>query len=289
MLAGLGAAALLAGLPGGALAQGAVREITQIAGNLYRFRNNNHFSVFLVTSAGIIATDPINADAAAWLKGQFRERFGQVARYVVYSHDHADHIAGGEVFADTATFVAHANARAVILGEKRPTPVPQITFTDTLRLELGDGVADLHFVGPNHSDNSLVMLFPAARTAFAVDFIPVKALPFRHLPDAYMPGWIDSLRRVEAMDFDILAPGHGPLGNKADVAAFRGYMQELHMEVLAGVRAGRSLAELQATIQLERYRDWAQYADFRPLNIEGMYRLVQANRRDNRGGAGPAG
>lgn len=32
------------------------REITNIAGDLYRFQNNFHFSVFLVTPEGVIAT-----------------------------------------------------------------------------------------------------------------------------------------------------------------------------------------------------------------------------------------
>ena len=48
--------------------QAPVREITKIAGEVYRFRNNFHFSVFAVTPAGIIVTDPINADAARWLE-----------------------------------------------------------------------------------------------------------------------------------------------------------------------------------------------------------------------------
>jgi glyoxylase-like metal-dependent hydrolase (beta-lactamase superfamily II) len=33
------------------------------------------------------------------------ERFGKPVRYLIYSHDHADHISGGEVFSDTATIV----------------------------------------------------------------------------------------------------------------------------------------------------------------------------------------
>ena len=72
------------------LAQAAapVREISQIAGNLYRFRNNFHFSVFAVTNDGVIATDPINADAARWLKAEIQQRFNQPVRYVIYSHDH---------------------------------------------------------------------------------------------------------------------------------------------------------------------------------------------------------
>ena len=45
-------------------AQNPVREISKIAGEVYRFRNNGHYSAFAVTSAGIIATDPINAPAA---------------------------------------------------------------------------------------------------------------------------------------------------------------------------------------------------------------------------------
>ncbi len=52
------------------------RAITNIAGDLYRFQNNFHFSVFLVTPEGVIVTDPINADAANWLKAEIDKRFG---------------------------------------------------------------------------------------------------------------------------------------------------------------------------------------------------------------------
>ena len=65
------------------------------------------------------------------------------------------------------------------------------------------------------------------KVAFAVDFVQVNTLSFRDFPDAYLDEWIDSLRRVEAMEFDILAPGHGPLGTKANVTAFRGYLEDL--------------------------------------------------------------
>jgi hypothetical protein len=42
---------------------------------------------------------------------------------------------------------------------------------------------------------------------------------------------MESLKRVEAMDFDLLAPGHGLLGTKGDVRAYRGYMEELYTAV----------------------------------------------------------
>jgi len=257
-----------------------VREITKLAGEVYRFRNNNHYSVFAVTPAGVIATDPINADAARWLKGEIATRFNRPVRYVIYSHDHADHISGGEVFADTAAVVAHANAKAAIIGEKRPTAVPGVTFTDQMTIELGGTVVELVYVGKNHSDNSIVMRFPRERLLFAVDFIPVNSYAFRDFPDAYMPDWIDSLERVEAMDFDVLVPGHGPLGNKASVAMFREYLQDLRDEVTKLAGEGKSVDDAKRLVTLPKYAAWNPKEWF-PLNIEGMYRLVQNQRRPN--------
>ncbi|TWS96353.1 MBL fold metallo-hydrolase [Reyranella sp. CPCC 100927] len=258
-----------------------VREITKIAGDVYRFRNNFHYSVFAVTPAGVIATDPINADAAKWLKAEIKTRFNQPIKYVIYSHDHADHVSGGEEWADTATVIAHANAKDIIIGEKRPTAVPHVTFSDRMELELGGTVVELIYVGRNHSNNSLVVRFPKEKLIFAVDFIPVGAVAFRDFPDAYLTDWIESLRRVEAMEFDTLAPGHGPLGNKQSVVNYRTYMEDLYTQVLAAVRAGKSVEEIKAAVNLSKYESWAGYKDMAALNIVGMYRMVTSNRRPN--------
>jgi glyoxylase-like metal-dependent hydrolase (beta-lactamase superfamily II) len=267
---------------GGAATQAQQREITQIAGDLYRFQNEFHFSVFLVTPEGVIATDPIDAEAAAWLAEEIQARFNQPIRYVVYSHDHADHIAGGEVFKEAgAIVVAHDNAKAAIIGENRPTAVPDITFSDEMTIELGGKTVELIYPGRSHSDNLIVMLFPEERVAFTVDFISVKRLPYQTLSDSYFPDWIEAIKQVEAMDFDILAPGHGPLGTKADATDHRQYLEDLHDAVLAAARAGQSLEEMQASITLDKYQDWGQYQEWRPMNIEGMYNQISLHRRGN--------
>ena len=275
------ALAAVAALATQAQPQAPVREITKLAGEVYRFRNNNHYSVFAVTPAGVIATDPINAEAARWLKDEIRKRFAQPVRYLVYSHDHADHIAGGEVFADTAVVAAHANAKRTIVAEKRPTAVPQVTFASEMSIELGGTVVELAYVGRNHSDNSIVMRFPKERLLFAVDFIPVESLAFRDFPDAYIQDWIDSLQRVEAMDFDVLVPGHGPLGRKEHVRMFREYMEELRDEVLRHAREGKSVDEVKQLVKMPKYATWTNYEQWLPLNVEGMYRHVQMHRRPN--------
>jgi len=257
------------------------REITRISSDLYRFRNAGHFSVFLVTPAGIIATDPIDADAARWLKAELAKRFAKPVKYLIYSHDHADHISGGEVFADTAVVIAHDNAKAVILGERRPTAVPDLTFSDRLTVELGGKKVELSYLGKNHSDNSIVVRFADERALFAVDFIAVKSLPYRDLPDAYVDGWIESLKKAEFLDFDILAPGHGELGRKEDVRALRGYLEELREQVLGHLRDGKSVEEIKQLVKMEKYGGWGNYKDYLPLNIEGMARHLQMHRTPN--------
>ena len=281
--AGVAAVALMLGASA-AGAQDVTRAITKIAGDLYRFQNNFHFSVFLVTDEGIIATDPINAAAATWLKGELQARFNQPVRYLIYSHDHADHISGGEVFADTAVVVAHERARADIVGENRPTAVPDITFSDELVIELGGKTVEVSHVGRNHSDNSVVVHFPDERTLFAVDFIPVGQVLFRDLPDSYIDEWIESIKTVETMDFDILAPGHGALGDMSDATQQREYLETLRAAVLEQLRLGKSVEETQTTVlaQLQpRFGKLGQFADWAPLNVAGMYQYMSTNRRGN--------
>jgi len=255
--------------------QAPVREISNITGDLYRFRNAGHFSVFLVTQEGIIATDPIDADAARWLKGELAKRFNKPVKYLIYSHDHADHISGGEVFGDTAVVISHEKTKAAIMREKRPTALPHRVFSDRLAVELGGKRVELIYVGRNHSDNSIVMRFPAERVLFAVDFIPVESLPLGTLNDSYIDEWIESLKRVEALDFDILAPGHGSVGRKEHVRPMRDYMEELKSQVAAHLKQGKSVDEIKQSVKMKKYRNWSSYDSYLPLNIEGMVRYLQ--------------
>ena len=127
----------------------------------------------------------------------------------------------------------------------------------------------------------IVMRFPAERVLFAVDFIPIKAVAWKNLTDAYIPDWIEAIKMVEAMDFDILAPGHGALGTVEDATAFRGYMEALYEAVLKAVREGKTVDEMKAAIRLPGYEDWHNYEAHLPLNIEGVYNQITLHRRGN--------
>ena len=77
-----------------------------------------------------------------------------------------------------ATVIAHENAKATIIGEGRPTALPDLTFSDTMTVTLGGKSVELTFIGASHSDNLIVMNFPAERTLFAVDIVSVRCVAY---------------------------------------------------------------------------------------------------------------
>lgn len=271
---------LVAGLAGSAQQSRPDNEIAKLAEGVYLFRHQFHQAIFMTTPEGVILTDPISSEAATWLKAEIRKITDKPVRYVIYSHHHSDHITGGSVFADEAIFVSHAAARAQIVDAADPaTPVPHLTFTDRMFIDLGGKHVELIYTGKNHSDNSLVVLLPQNKLLFAVDFIPVETVAYRTMRSDYPDDWIESLKRVEQLEFDTLVPGHGKIGRKEHVVMFRGYLEDLRAAVLEQVRKGASLDETKKAVQLPKYEQWGRYADWFPENVEGMYRYLSQTRR----------
>jgi glyoxylase-like metal-dependent hydrolase (beta-lactamase superfamily II) len=322
-----------------------VRAIVNITGDLYRAGNGNWWTAFLVTPAGIVLVDTINPDFAAWLKGELARRFpGKPVRYVIYSHSHWDHVEGGKVFEDTATFVGQedmarnldgrfphmpgdmidrnddgAFQQAEITqpfadhpgvcgggaqqftsrdrnGDGKLTPTefladvrrPDILYSQRMTITLGGKTVELIHPGKNHADDGTAVLFPAERTLFSVDF-PADALvttTMRSLPSGCGPfdghplaDWIASYRTLEALDFDILAQGHGQrLFAKQDLAEGREYFEHLTAAVSAAMAQGMSLEEMKRTITLDRYKDWAQFERLRAMDIEAAYENLKTYR-----------
>ena len=106
-------------------------KIEKVTGNVYRFVADRHRSVFLVTEKGILITDPLNAEAATWLKKELKKQFKLPVKYVVYSHNHSDHVYGAEVFKDSQPiFISSQPAKQDLVITRADTVIPDITCRD---------------------------------------------------------------------------------------------------------------------------------------------------------------
>jgi glyoxylase-like metal-dependent hydrolase (beta-lactamase superfamily II) len=253
------------------------RSIDHISGGLYKFTNQFHASVFLVTDEGIIATDPINAAAATWLKAELDKRFGKPVKYVIYSHHHADHVSGGEVFSG-AEFVGHENIVDDIKKDEVPTPPPTTTFSDTKTITLGGQSVELIYLGSGHSDNMIAMKFPGEQALFIVDIVSAHRLPYRTIGAGRdsLDGILAQIRKAESITgYNKLITAHGApyilITHPDMLGQVRTYIEELRDNVQAAMDADQSLDEVQQTVKMENYQNWFLYKQYLPLNIEGMY------------------
>ncbi|MGB6287555.1 MAG: MBL fold metallo-hydrolase [Xanthobacteraceae bacterium] len=252
---------------------------TKVTDNVYIFRYVGHQAMFIVTPAGVIATDPISLRRPA---KPYIDAIQAVTKapikYVIHSHSHFDHSAGGQPFKDLgATFVAHRNAKERIQALKPPdVVVPDQVVDDRKVITLGGTTLELLYVGKNHSDSTLVMRLPKEKIIFTVDWIPIQGVQFRIMDDTYIPDIEEGLKKVIAMDWETLIPGHpGPggkqTGTKDNARDQLAYLQDLSAAVKQQVAQGKSYDDAIKDISLPKYAAWPNYKNFLPMNIERYY------------------
>jgi glyoxylase-like metal-dependent hydrolase (beta-lactamase superfamily II) len=248
---------------------------------VYIFRYQGHQAMFVVTPDGVIATDPIGErrPAAAAYIGEIRKITQAPIKYVVYSHSHFDHIAGGKPFKDLgATFIAHRNTKRLLEARKNPDIVmPDLVVDDTGgKIELGGTTLELLYLGRNHGDNSLIMRLPKEKIIFVVDFLPLSGTQFRVMADTYVPEQEESMRKILAMDWDRMIAGHPgaggrQIGTKEDVKTDLDYVVDLSAAVKEAVDAGKSYDQAIKDIRLPKWEKLPGFTQNLPGNIERYY------------------
>jgi glyoxylase-like metal-dependent hydrolase (beta-lactamase superfamily II) len=152
---------------------------------------------------------------------------------------------------------------------------PTITFRDRYTVSLGGERVELIHAGNRHSSDLYDVYFPKERVLFAGDYVWINRMccgfAFDRRP---MSAWINSLKRLEALDFDLLVNSHWASGTKADLTTFRQYLEDLQAAVSEGVRQGKSLEELQRTVTLDKYKAFTGYDMQRPQMIASAYESV---------------
>ena len=267
------AAAAIAMTLAPALAQQAQRPpiaTTKVEGTegVYIFRNGNHQAMFVVTKDGVIATDPVaygRPTGGQQYVDEIKKVTDKPIKYLIYSHHHFDHIAGGKAFKDAgARVIAHKRATERLKVLKDPhTVIPDESIGDKKVIKLGGTTLELHYLGLNHSDSNLVMRLPKEKIVFVVDTIPVGSFPGRGFIDIYPLETEDFIKKVIAMDWERMIPGHpGPgdrLGTKKDAQDVLTLMQEASAAIKTDAQAGKCWDAVEKDFQMPKYANLPGY------------------------------
>jgi len=243
--------------------------------NVYIFRNGGHQAMFVVTAEGVIATDPVaygRPTGGQSYLDEVRKVTDKPIRYVIYSHHHFDHIAGGKALKDAgAIFVAHRRAKERLEKLRDPhTVLPDEAVPDAGRtITLGGTTLELTYHGVNHSDSTLVMRLPKEKIIFVVDTIPVGQIPARGMIDFHPLEAETFIKDVLAMDWERLIPGHpGPndrLGTKKDAQDQLALLQAASAEMKKLAQDGKCWDAAEKEFKLSAYESWPGYANGLPF------------------------
>ncbi|MGQ8364468.1 MBL fold metallo-hydrolase [Glaciecola sp. 1036] len=251
-------------------------SIENVKDNVFRFTAGNYHSVFITTEEGTIVTDPISEDAAKHLRAYLREQNLLPITYMFYSHNHVDHVTGGEILSqDSTQVIAHKLAAQNIAFTKAPTRLVDITFTRNLTVNSGTTSVDLTYHGPNNGLGSVSYLIQPANVLYVVDWIVVGRMPYKDLIGYDITGMINSTKEVLATkDFDLFIGGHASMGTRQDIEHYLDYLETLYSAVKEGMLAGKTLPELQNSIKLDKFSNLKMYDEWLTYNIEGVYKSL---------------
>ena len=180
-------------------------------------------------------------------------------RFVVNTHWHGDHTGGNENLGKAgAVIVAHDNVRERMSTEQfieafgmkvEPSPkiaLPVVTFADAVTFHLNGEVIHTFHLPPAHTDGDSVIHFQNANVVHMGDIFFHQMYPFIDTSSGGgVDGVIAAVEKVLAMTGPEtrFIPGHGPLANRDDLAAYLKMLQDCRDAVLAQITAGKTVDE----------------------------------------------
>lgn len=227
-------------------------EVTEIGPGYYTFRHLGLRNIFLITRDGVIVTDPIDPTAAKVMREEIRKLTPLPVKYVIYSHQHWDHVRGGRIFAaEGATFISHENCVAHFKDlPESEIVMPTRTFDGARHVvELGERRLELRWLGVNHGDCLIVMTPDHVNVPFIVDLATAGGMPLPFIADYSLHNWVRSLRELESWSFEQYVGGHGiALAPKSRIAERREYIEALMQETRRELDAGTPLDQIPEAV-----------------------------------------
>lgn len=233
-----------------------------VRGDIGYFTGRGGTIGFLVNAGGVAVVDTQYPDAATvFLKGLNTRSGTRPVDVVFNTHHHIDHTGGNPILRPVArTIVAQANVPALQkqANERTATPTEQVyadyTFKDRWDVSVGDETIHATTFTPAHTGGDAVMYFERANVVHVGDLVWNGLHAFVDRPGgALAVNWIAVTERIaEAYPGDaVYMWGHSAAklpvtGTRANVLEMRNYLTALVDFVRAGIKAGKSRAEIVA-------------------------------------------
>ena len=247
--------------------EGVVLETRELAPGVYALVSNKpptDNSGFVVGEKGVLVVDShINGDMARQIQARVREVTDKPILYLVNTNYHGDHTFGNYAFPEDTRIVAHrltaermkdfehekklilatVGDDATILRDTR-LRLPDITFNETMRINLGGRVVELYHFGSGNTPGDTVVYVPDAKAAWTGNLVLGGAT----IPFLIEGGGVDYLatlaRFAQTVDAHTIIPGHAFPTTGAILGTYLAYLNDLVHTVRGARLQGHTLEEV---------------------------------------------
>jgi glyoxylase-like metal-dependent hydrolase (beta-lactamase superfamily II) len=252
-----------------------VVEAHPVVGNIYMLTGSGGNIGVSVGEDGILIVDDQYAPLADKIKSVLHGLHAGPLKFVLNTHFHGDHVGGNPIFGLEATIVAHTNVRKRVSTpqqrDDRTIPAmveegwPVITFDEEVSIHFNGEEIRLAHLPAGHTDNDSFVWFTGSNVVHMGDTFFNGRFPFVDLGSGgTVAGLIRNIGHVLEMigpDTHVI-PGHGDLGDRADLKAYHGMLVATTEAVRAMMAEGKALDEIKAAGLPEQWDGYA--SDFIP-------------------------
>jgi glyoxylase-like metal-dependent hydrolase (beta-lactamase superfamily II) len=217
---------------------------------------------YLINSAGVIVVDSQYPDSAkAFVAGLNERSKNRPVDLLINTHHHGDHTSGNIAFKGVAKKVVSTEFAAGLIKQATTAPngaenlVPDTTFTDSWREQIGDEWVRAKWYGRAHTGGDAVITFERANVAHMGDLMFNRRLPvIDRTNGAIVANWVNVIEKAAADHpadtiyiFGHAGAGHPVTGPRAELMYFRDYLTALLDHTRAAVKAGQTREQFTAT------------------------------------------
>jgi glyoxylase-like metal-dependent hydrolase (beta-lactamase superfamily II) len=249
-----------------------VAELTvvQLTDNIYKMQcvSGTYVNTLaFVGQDGILVVDTGYPQTADVLKQGIAKLGNGNVRIVINTHEHNDHTAGNDRFAEDAVIISHERVRKAYGGEyyaleatERPG-IPQVVFEDELTVVFnGEEIRLRHYPG-GHTMGDIVVYFTKSKIAFVGDMIFSGCFPFSDISiGGDLTLCLENTQKIidDYPEGTSFVCGHGPdysteeLRNYLDVGVTTRNVIEDEIE------KGKTVDEILESGVLDKWKEWGE-------------------------------
>jgi glyoxylase-like metal-dependent hydrolase (beta-lactamase superfamily II) len=236
-------------------------QFDKISENLYQILGGRGASagVYIGDDAVLVIDSKMDKVSVDGILSSIAEITNKPIKWLVNTHSDGDHINGNQFFPKEVTIVAHENCRKEFLlpnrdgspsnwaNEELMPFVPEIVFTDQMKIYLGSKVVEMYYFGVGHTTGDIVVYFPEEKTAFIGDQVFWGRPQLIH---SYKGGnsfeHVKTTQKLLSLDIEKYCSGHSEIKSRADVISHLEEFTQFQEKVKTLVKNGKSLAETKA-------------------------------------------